>query len=603
MGEKKDGRIRNLSIIAHIDHGKSTLADRFLEIGGILKPDSGTEQFLDSMDIERERGITIKSHPVTMKYRYRDGEEYTLNLIDTPGHVDFTYEVSRSLAACEGVILLVDASQGIEAQTLSNFYMAFDHNLAIIPVINKIDLPAANTEGTKRQIVDDLGFGEGEIILASAKEGINIDRVLDAVIERIPPPEVDLESPLKALIFDSRFNTYRGVVISVRVFTGGIEPGSWVRLMSSGMEYTVEEVGIFRPDMVKRESLGSGEVGYVIAGIKEIANVRVGDTITTAKDGAPKPLPGYKEVKPMVYSSIYPVAADDYPELVKALEKLKLNDASLIYEQETSVALGFGFRCGFLGLLHLEVVQERLEREWNLSIVVTAPSVEYKVYLKDGGLRVIDNPVEFPDPGKFEGAEEPYVKVVIITPEEFVGNIMKLAIDRFGTQKSMTYIGEKRIEVIYEIPLAEIIYDFHDKLKSMSRGYASYDYEFVDYRAASLVRLDILVLGKQVDALSQIVRRDKAYERGRDIVKALRGEIPRHLFKIPLQAAIGGQIIARETIGAVGKNVIAKCYGGDITRKRKLLEKQKEGKKRLKRVGSVDIPQSAFMSVLKSRET
>jgi GTP-binding protein LepA len=603
MGEKKDGRIRNLSIIAHIDHGKSTLADRFLEIGGILKPDSGTEQFLDSMDIERERGITIKSHPVTMKYRYRDGEEYTLNLIDTPGHVDFTYEVSRSLAACEGVILLVDASQGIEAQTLSNFYMAFDHNLAIIPVINKIDLPAANTEGTKRQIVDDLGFGEGEIILASAKEGINIDRVLDAVIERIPPPEVDLESPLKALIFDSRFNTYRGVVISVRVFTGRIEPGSWVRLMSSGMEYTVEEVGIFRPDMVKRESLGSGEVGYVIAGIKEIANVRVGDTITTAKDGAPKPLPGYKEVKPMVYSSIYPVAADDYPELVKALEKLKLNDASLIYEQETSVALGFGFRCGFLGLLHLEVVQERLEREWNLSIVVTAPSVEYKVYLKDGGLRVIDNPVEFPDPGKFEGAEEPYVKVVIITPEEFVGNIMKLAIDRFGTQKSMTYIGEKRIEVIYEIPLAEIIYDFHDKLKSMSRGYASYDYEFVDYRAASLVRLDILVLGKQVDALSQIVRRDKAYERGRDIVKALRGEIPRHLFKIPLQAAIGGQIIARETIGAVGKNVIAKCYGGDITRKRKLLEKQKEGKKRLKRVGSVDIPQSAFMSVLKSRET
>jgi GTP-binding protein LepA len=602
MGDRKASRIRNLSIIAHIDHGKSTLADRFLEIGGILKPDSGAEQFLDSMDIERERGITIKSHPVTMKYRSGDGEEYTLNLIDTPGHVDFTYEVSRSLAACEGVILLVDASQGIEAQTLSNFYMAFDHNLTIIPVINKIDLPAADAEGTKRQIVDDLGFGEGEIILASAKEGINIDRVLDAVIERIPPPKVDLESPLRALIFDSRFNTYRGVVISVRVFTGRIEPGSVVRLMSSGTEYTVEEVGIFRPEMARRESLVSGDVGYVIAGIKEIAKVRVGDTITTAKDGAPEPLPGYKDVKPMVYSSVYPVAADDYPELVKALEKLKLNDASLIYGHETSVALGFGFRCGFLGLLHLEVVQERLEREWNLSIVVTAPSVEYKVYSKDGGVRVIDNPVEFPDAGKYESAEEPFVKAIIITPEEFVGNIMKLAIDRFGTQTSMTYIGEKRIEVIYEIPLAEIIYDFHDKLKSLSRGYASYDYEFIDYRAANLVRLDILVLGKQVDALSQIVRREKAYERGRDIVKALRDEIPRHLFKIPLQAAIGGQIIARETIGAVGKNVIAKCYGGDITRKRKLIEKQKEGKKRLKRVGNVDIPQSAFMSVLKSRE-
>jgi GTP-binding protein LepA len=595
--------VRNLSIIAHIDHGKSTLADRFLEIGGILKPDSGNEQFLDSMEIERERGITIKSHPVTMKYRYKDGEEYTLNLIDTPGHVDFTYEVSRSLAACEGVILLVDASQGIEAQTLSNFYLAFDHNLAIIPVVNKIDLPAADPEGVKKQIVDDLGFDEGEIVLASGKEGINIDGVLNAAIERIPPPKVDLESPLRALIFDSRFNAYRGVVISVRVFSGRIVPGVHIRLMSSGMEYTVEEVGIFRPEMARVESLVSGEVGYVIAGIKEIAKVRVGDTITTAVDGAPEPLPGYKDVKPMVYSSIYPVAADDYPELVKGLEKLKLNDASLLYEQETSVALGFGFRCGFLGLLHLEVVQERLEREWNLSIVVTAPSVQYKVYGKDGVQRVIDNPVEFPDVGRYENAEEPYVRAIIITPEEFVGNIMKLAIDRFGTQTSMTYIGEKRVELTYEIPLAEIVYDFHDKLKSMSRGYASYDYEFIDYRAANLVRLDILVLAKQVDALSQIVRKEKAYERGRDIVKALRDEIPRHLFKIPLQAAIGGQVIARETIGSVGKNVLAKCYGGDITRKRKLLEKQKEGKKRLKRVGNVDIPQSAFMSVLKSRDT
>ena len=599
---KSDIRIRNLSIIAHIDHGKSTLADRFLEIGGILKPGSGAEQFLDSMDIERERGITIKSHPVTMAYMYKEGEECTLNLIDTPGHVDFTYEVSRSLAACEGVILLVDASQGIEAQTLSNFYMAFDHNLAIIPVINKIDLPAANVEGTKKQIVDDLGFNEEEIVLASAKEGINITGILDAVVQRIPPPKVDLQGPLKALIFDSRFNAYRGVVISVRVFTGWIEKGQRIRLMSSGMEYEVEEVGIFRPEMVKQGALRSGEVGYVIAGIKEISNVRVGDTITTFEGGAPEPLPGYKDVKPMVYSSIYPVASDDYPELVKGMEKLKLNDASLLYEKESSGALGFGFRCGFLGLLHLEVVQERLEREFNLSLVVTAPSVEFKVFYRDGSMKIIDNPVNFPDLGAFERAEEPYVRAVIITPEEYVGNIMKVAIERFGTQKSMGYIREKRIELVYEIPLAEIIYDFHDKLKSMSRGYASYDYEFIDYRPATLVRLDILVLGKQVDALSQIVRKERSYERGRDIVKALRDEIPRHLFKIPLQATIGGQVIARETIGSVGKNVIAKCYGGDITRKRKLIEKQKEGKKRLKRIGNVDIPQSAFMSVLKSRD-
>lgn len=593
--------IRNFSIIAHIDHGKSTLADRFLEVTGILKPGSGKEQFLDSMDIERERGITIKSHPVTIHYRYKDEGEYTLNLLDTPGHVDFTYEVSRSLAACEGVILLIDASQGIEAQTLSNFYMALDHGMVIIPVINKIDLPAADTLNTKNQIINDLGFKEDEILLVSAKEGTGVRGVLNAVVERIPPPRVDLDAPLKALIFDSHFDTYRGVVVNVRIFTGKIELEDRIRLMSGNVEYTVEETGIFKPDMVKKQKIVSGEVGYIIAGIKDIANTRVGDTITSSSLGADKPLPGYKDVKPMVYSSMYPVVTEDYEELAKALDKLKLNDASFIYEIESSSALGFGFRCGFLGLLHLEVVQERLEREFGLSLVVTAPSVEYKVYFKDKTEKVIDNPVYFPDPGEFDYAEEPFVLAGIVTPESYIGNIMKIAIERFGIQKAINYIGEKRVEIEYAMPLSEIIYDFHDKLKSVSRGYASLDYDYLDYRKADLTRLDILVSGKQVDALSQIVRKEKAFERGREIIKALKTEIPRHLFKIPIQAAIGGQIIARETISAVGKNVIAKCYGGDITRKRKLLEKQKEGKKRMKKVGNVDIPQSAFMSVLKNR--
>jgi len=592
--------IRNFSIIAHIDHGKSTLADRFLELSGILNPEAQNEQFLDSMEIEKERGITIKSHPVTIEYEYRPGQVYTLNLLDTPGHVDFTYEVSRSLAACEGVILLVDASQGIEAQTISNFYMALEHDLEIIPVINKIDLPQADIDGTKRQIIDELGFKDEEILSVSAKEGTGMREVLDAVVQRVPPPEGSAQEPLKALIFDSHFDMYRGVVINVRVFSGSVKGENRIILMSSDARYKVEEVGIFRPELVEKDRLSPGEVGYIIAGIKEISRTRVGDTITTEENAASSPLTGYKEVKPMLYASIYPVASDDYEELSRAVEKLKLNDASLIYEPESSTALGFGFRCGFLGLLHLEVVQERLEREFSLSLVITAPSVEYHVYFNDGERRVIDNPVYFPN-GQYEYAEEPFVRASIITPEEYIGNIMKIAIERNGIHKGMSYIGDRRVEVQYEMPLAEIIYDFHDKLKSVSRGYASLDYEHLDYRRADLARLDILVSGKQVDALSQIVRRDKAFTRGKETVKALKHEIPPHLFKIPLQAAVGGQIIARETISAVGKNVLAKCYGGDITRKRKLIEKQKEGKKRMKSVGNVDIPQSAFMSVLRRK--
>ena len=595
--------IRNFSIVAHIDHGKSTLADRFLEVAGLLNPrNENVEQVLDSMDIERERGITIKSHPVTLYYKHKDGKKYTLNLIDTPGHVDFTYEVSRALAACEGVILLIDATQGIEAQTLSNFYMALEHDLTIIPVINKIDLPAADIENTKNQIVKELGFEREEIISISAKEGIGTEDVLSAIIERIPPPAGRVNEPLKALIFDSHFDSYRGVVVNVRLFDGKVTKGQRIKLMAANREYNVEEVGVFTPDMKPIEELSAGEVGYIIAGIKDISTTRVGDTVTDAINGVDKPLPGYREVKPMVFSSIYPVASDDYENLAVALEKLKLNDASLLFEKESSAALGFGFRCGFLGLLHLEVVQERLEREFGLSLVVTAPSVEYRVYYKDGTMKVVDNPVNFPDIGKYEYAEEPYVKASIITPEEYVGNIIKIAQQRNGIQKSMTYITEKRVELIYEMPLAEIIYDFHDKLKSVTRGYASLDYEFLDYRRSELVRLDILISGKPVDALSQIVRKDKAYQRGREIVKALKEEIPKHLFKIAIQAAIGSKIIARETIGAISKNVLAKCYGGDVTRKRKLLEKQKEGKKRMKKIGNVEIPQRAFVSVLKTRD-
>jgi len=595
--------IRNFSIVAHIDHGKSTLADRFLEVAGLLNPrNENVEQVLDSMDIERERGITIKSHPVTLYYKHKDGKKYTLNLIDTPGHVDFTYEVSRALAACEGVILLIDATQGIEAQTLSNFYMALEHDLTIIPVINKIDLPAADIDNTKNQIVKELGFEREEIIRISAKEGIGTEYVLSAIIERIPPPAGRVNAPLKALIFDSHFDSYRGVVVNVRLFDGKVTKGQRIKLMAANKEYNVEEVGVFTPDMKPIEKLSAGEVGYIIAGIKDISTTRVGDTVTDAINGVDKPLPGYREVKPMVFSSIYPVASDDYENLAVALEKLKLNDASLLFEKESSAALGFGFRCGFLGLLHLEVVQERLEREFGLSLVVTAPSVEYRVYYKDGTMKVVDNPVNFPDIGKYEYAEEPYVKASIITPEEYVGNIIKIAQQRNGIQKSMTYITEKRVELIYEMPLSEIIYDFHDKLKSVTRGYASLDYEFLDYRRSELVRLDILISGKPVDALSQIVRKDKSYQRGREIVKALKEEIPKHLFKIAIQAAIGSKIIARETIGAISKNVLAKCYGGDVTRKRKLLEKQKEGKKRMKKIGNVEIPQRAFVSVLKTRD-
>jgi GTP-binding protein LepA len=591
-------KIRNFCIIAHIDHGKSTLADRFLEITGILAPESGAQQYLDSMDIERERGITIKSHPVTLQYEY-GGEAYTLNLIDTPGHVDFTYEVSRSLAACEGALLLVDASQGIEAQTLSNYYMAMEHDLTVIPVVNKIDLPQADVESVISQIINDLGFERKEIVLASAKNGSGVRDVLDRVVEKIPAPAENDDKPLRCLVFDSQFDSYRGVIVFVRVFEGKLKPEDRILLMSSGMEYKVEETGIFRPRMTKNKMLVSGEVGYIIAGIKEIRQTRVGDTITHTVGGAKEPLPGYREVKPMVFSSIYPSFADDFEALTGAMEKLRLNDSSLVYEPDSSQALGFGYRCGFLGLLHLEVVQERLEREFGLSLVVTAPSTKIKVVYKNGTSEIVNNPMLFPDLGVLEYAEEPYVRVTIVTPEEFIGNVMKLAISRFGSQVAMNYIGERRIEVEYEMPLAEVIYDFHDRLKSVSRGYASLDYGYADYRKGELVRLDILVGGKKVDALSQIVRKERSYERAREIVRTLKSEIPRHLFKIAVQASIGGQIVARETIGAVGKNVTAKCYGGDITRKRKLIERQKEGKKRMKRVGSVDIPQAAFMAVLK----
>jgi GTP-binding protein LepA len=593
-----NSRIRNFCIIAHIDHGKSTLADRFLEIAGILAPEAGAQQYLDSMDIERERGITIKSHPVTMTYVH-GGELYTLNLLDTPGHVDFTYEVSRSLAACEGALLLVDASQGIEAQTLSNFYLAMEQDLIVIPVVNKIDLPQADVEGTVEQIVRDLGFSRDEIVLVSAKEGRGVRDVLDRIVEKVPPPQANADEALRCLIFDSHFDIYRGVIVHVRVFSGTIRPEDRLVLMSSGMRYRVEETGVFRPQMSRTKELSAGEVGYIIAGIREIQQTRVGDTITSADGGAEVPLAGYREVKPMVYASIYPSSADDFEELGQAMEKLRLNDSSLVYEPDSSSALGFGYRCGFLGLLHLEVVQERLEREFGLSLVVTAPSTKVRVVLKDGTAEVITNPVAFPDAGKYQYAEEPFVRATIVTPENYIGNIMKLAASRHGSQVSMSYIGKRRIEVEYDIPLSEVIYDFHDRLKSVSRGYASLDYEYTDYRRADLVRLDILVAGRHVDALSQVVRRERSYERAKQIVITLKSEIPRQLFKVAVQAAIGGQIIARETIGAVGKNVTARCYGGDITRKRKLIERQKEGKKRMKRVGSVDIPQDAFMAVLR----
>ena len=594
--------IRNFSIIAHIDHGKSTLADRLIEHCKIISEREYKDQILDSLDIERERGITIKSNAVVLPYKAKDGSWYKLNLIDTPGHVDFTYEVSRSLKACEGALLLIDATQGVEAQTLANLYLALEQNLEIIIIINKIDLPSANIDYVKKQIEHDLGFDPEEAILASGKEGIGIEDIFEAIVKKIPPPKGDDNAPLKALIFDSHYDEYRGVIIHIRVFDGKVKAGDQILFMHNGANYTVEEVGYFKLKLEKSDHLESGEVGYIIAGVKTISDVQVGDTVTLFNNPADKPLSGFKEVKPVVFSSLYPVAADDYMELADALAKLKLNDASLIYAKDFSNALGFGFRCGFLGLLHLEVVQERLEREFNVSLILTTPSVQYKVHLKNGEEFLLDNPVNYPDPTTIDYVEEPYIKATIILPKEYLGSIMNLCIEKRGYQIGLHYLDEKRVEIQYELPLAEVIYDFYDKLKSLSKGYASFDYEIIDMKPTDIVKVDILVAGKPVDALSMLCHKDKARARAKKICEKLKEYIPRHQFKIPIQGAIGSTIIAREDISAFRKDVTAKCYGGDITRKRKLLEKQKEGKKRMKMVGNVEVPQEAFLSVLRSDE-
>ena len=595
-------RIRNFCIIAHIDHGKSTLADRFIEKAALVDSRTSMNQILDNMDIERERGITIKSQAVTLNYKAKDGQEYVLNLVDTPGHVDFSYEVSRAISSCEGALLLIDATQGVEAQTLANMYMAIDHNLEIIPVINKIDLPSADIDGVKYQIDHDLGLDSDMAVLVSAKTGQGVDELFEAIIKYIPSPAPAPDDKLRALIFDSHYDPYRGVIVNIRVFSGMIKAGQTIKFMISGGTYRVEETGLFRINLEKNSLLKEGDVGYINAGIKNISDVHIGDTITLADDPAPDPLEGFKEVKPVVFSSIYPVDSNDYEELLAAIEKLKLNDASLIYEKDSSSALGFGFRCGFLGLLHLEVIQERIEREFDLSIVFTSPSVMYNVYLKSGEMLKINNPMDFPDPVSIDYCEEPFIAASIITPSEYLGPIMTLCMEKRGVQTSMNYLDQKRVEVIYEMPLAEVLFDFYDRLKSISRGYASFDYEIKGFKPTNLVKLDILVNGSPVDALSMLVFKDSAVEKARHVCKKLCDEIPRHQFKIPIQGAIGSTIIARETISAYRKDVTAKCYGGDISRKRKLLEKQKEGKKRMKVVGNVELPQSAFLAVLKTEE-
>jgi len=591
--------IRNFCIIAHIDHGKSTLADRFLELTGALRKEEIVNQTLDNMDLERERGITIKAHAVTMPYHAKEGHEYALNLIDTPGHVDFTYEVSRSLAACEGAILVVDASQGVEAQTISNLYLALEHNLTIIPVINKIDLKGAQVEDVKKQIVDILGIEENLIILASAKQGIGVPEIIEAVVQRIPAPAQSPGDPLRALIFDSMFDSYRGAIAFIRVFDGTIRPGAHIQFHSTGKQFEVAEVGVMCLGRFSRAQLSAGEVGYCISGVKEVRDTKVGDTIMDASRLAAGPLPGYREVKSMVFSGVFPTVTEQYEELRAALERLKLNDSSLRYEPESSTALGFGFRCGFLGLLHMEIVQERLSREYNIDILTTVPNVEYWVFKTDGEKMAVDNPALMPPPGDIDHVEEPFIRAQIITPSEFIGNIMKLGMERRGIYKNTSYIDARRVDMTFEFPLCEIIFDFFDKLKSMTRGYASLDYEFLDYRDSDLVKLDILINGEPVDALSHIVHRVKSQEWGRKICEKLRELIPRQMFEVAIQAAIGAKIIARESVRAMRKNVLAKCYGGDITRKRKLLEKQKEGKKRMKQLGSVEIPQEAFLAVLK----
>ncbi|MBI5844175.1 MAG: elongation factor 4 [Deltaproteobacteria bacterium] len=592
--------IRNFSIIAHIDHGKSTLADRLIQAAGVVSTRDFRDQILDSMDIERERGITIKSQTVVLPYKAKDGIEYSLNLIDTPGHADFTYEVSRALASCEGVLLVVDASQGVEAQTLANLYLAMEHNLAVVPVINKIDLPSADIERTLKQIEDDLGLDPETAIAVSAKDGINIEAVFEAVVQHLPPPVGDPEAPLKALIFDSHYDPFRGTIVHFRVFDGSIAAGDRIMFMHNGAVYKVEEVGIFRIIRVKKDRISAGEVGYFIAGIKTVSDTRCGDTITLKDRPAKEALPGFRDAKPVVFSSIYPVASDDYESLAESMEKLKLNDASLTYEKDSSAALGFGFRCGFLGLLHLEVVQERLEREYDLSLILTAPSVRYEILMRSGETMIVDNPALYPDPSQIEKSFEPFIRAAIIIPDRYMGAVMKLCLDRRGVNKGYQYLTSNRMEMVFELPLADVIYDFYDRLKSVTQGYGSFDYEIIGYQESSLVKVDILINGEKVDALSQLVHKDYAVARARHACERLKEEIPRQMFKIAIQGAIGGNIISRETITPFRKDVIAKCYGGDISRKRKLLDKQKKGKKRMKMVGEVEIPQSAFLAVLKT---
>ena len=591
--------IRNFSVIAHIDHGKSTLADRFLELTGALQPREMEAQVLDSMDLERERGITIKAHAVRLTYRADDGQEYVLNLIDTPGHVDFSYEVTRSLAACEGALLLVDASQGVEAQTLANAYLAVDNGLEIIPVINKIDLPGAQPDEARRQIEEIVGLDSEGAILASAKEGTGVHEILEAIVHRLPPPAGDPDAPLKARIFDSWYDPYRGVIILTRILDGVLRPRMKIRLMARGQEYEVDQVGTFSPKPTAAESLGVGEVGFIFAGIKTVSDAQIGDTITEVSRPTPQAFPGFKESKPMVFAGLYPVEGSEYAELRDALEKLRLNDASFFFEPETSAALGFGFRCGFLGLLHMEIVQERLEREFDMDLVTTAPGVLYRVTTTDGTVQEIDSPSKLPEPGRIEKIEEPIITAMMLTPSEHVGPILQLCQEKRGVQKSIEYLAADRVLVTYEMPFNEVVLDFYDRLKTLSRGYASLDYHVTGFQASPLVKLDILVNDEPVDALSVIVHRDMAYQRGRALASKMRELIPRQMFEVAIQAAIGSRIVARESVKALRKNVLAKCYGGDISRKRKLLEKQKEGKKRMKRVGRVEIPQEAFLAVLK----
>ncbi|UYO34521.1 translation elongation factor 4 [Bacillus zhangzhouensis] len=596
---ERQSRIRNFSIIAHIDHGKSTLADRILEKTAAITQREMKEQLLDSMDLERERGITIKLNSVQLKYKAKDGEEYIMHLIDTPGHVDFTYEVSRSLAACEGAILVVDAAQGIEAQTLANVYLALDNNLEILPIINKIDLPSAEPERVREEIEDVIGLDASEAVLTSAKAGIGIEEILEQIVEKVPAPAGDPEAPLQALIFDSLYDAYRGVIAYIRIVEGTVKPGQKIKMMATGKEFEVLEVGVFTPKAMPTDELTVGDVGYLTAAIKNVGDTRVGDTITSAENPAKEALPGYRKLNPMVYCGLYPIDTAKYNDLREALEKLELNDSSLQYEAETSQALGFGFRCGFLGMLHMEIIQERIEREFKIDLITTAPSVIYDVYMTDGEKIVVDNPSNLPDPQKIERIEEPYVKATMMVPNDYVGSVMELCQGKRGNFIDMQYLDANRVSIVYEIPLAEIVYEFFDQLKSNTKGYASFDYELIGYRPSTLVKMDIMLNGEKIDALSFIVHRDYAYERGKIIVEKLKELIPRQHFEVPVQAAIGQKIVARSTIKAMRKNVLAKCYGGDISRKRKLLEKQKEGKKRMKQVGSVEVPQEAFMAVLK----